>query len=182
MAPTGTKLHVHNIATEKGDRIGNAKPGGALGNGDEADGIAVFDGLISDLTGSSVPIDAVFYGTTNGGAVYNGVGGYQLPDNDLYDGGKLQTNSFRIDRDPTPGTPFIAVGSYDAVTDDWLTTRTFSTATATDGVSAIQLRLFEPPPPPPPPTAVPLPAAAWGGAALLGMLGMRQRLRRRSER
>src|SRR5205814_4725733 len=46
-----------------------------------ADGVAVFNDTI--VTAASVPIDAVFYGTTVGTA-YSGGNGYRIPANDHY--------------------------------------------------------------------------------------------------
>jgi hypothetical protein len=46
--------------------------------GTSADGIAVFDVGINTLTSSTVPIDAIFYGTALGNAVVSaGAAGYQ---------------------------------------------------------------------------------------------------------
>ena len=94
MAPTGVKLRVINTGTTAGDGFGNLNTGGVFGNGGtSADGIAVFNQDIATLTNSTVPIDALFYGTTVGTATA-AIGGYELPINDLYTGGKIQSNSF----------------------------------------------------------------------------------------
>lgn len=177
MAPTGAKLRVIDIANVDGDRFGNKMLSGVLGNdGTHADGVAVFDTGIYSLNSSSVPIDAIFYGTGIGNAlVSSGAGGYQLPVNDLYNGGKLQTNSFRINQGSIQGTPFVATGTYDVVTATWTTSRTYAALPATDGESAIQLRL-----PAPPVAAVPLPAAVWGGAGLMAFVGLRRAVGRRA--
>ncbi len=140
MAPTGPKLRTLNTYTTAGDGFGDPAAG-VLGNGGgSADGIAVFNVGIGALTPSTAPVDAVFFGTSLGGAVVNsGADGYQLPVNDLYAGGKLQTTSF-ITIDPPSGSNTVASGVYDYTTDSWLTPRAFSlTATLSDNASSITL-------------------------------------------
>jgi hypothetical protein len=164
MTPAGTKLRVINTATTPGDGFGNASAG-VLGNGGaNADGIAVFSFAIDSLTPFTAPIDAVFFGTGVGtAAVSGGAEGYQLPVNDLYAGGKLQTTSF-LAPDPPGGESTVASGSFDFSSGTWITPRTFTvTPTMTDGSSGIAL--------------VPEPGT-W---ALLGLgfFGVIARLRRR---
>ena len=141
MTPTGTKLRVIDIANDAGDGFGIAYQG-VLGNGgSSADGIAIFDLGIGYLTNSAVPIDAVFFGSSMGSAVVSGgAAGFQLPVNELYSGGKLQTNSFRA-LDAIEGMAHLATGTYDAVNGVWTTNRTFANGPATDGVSAVALLL-----------------------------------------
>src|SRR5688572_19270346 len=134
MAPTGTRLRAIDTLTTGGDRFGNAASG-VLGNGGgNADGIAVFNVGINSLTPATAPIDAVFFGTGAGTAVVNGgAGGYQLPVNDLYSGGKLQTSSF-LAPDPPGGEFTVASGVYDFSSGTWVNPRTFTiTPTLTDG-------------------------------------------------
>src|SRR5699024_7658004 len=64
-----------------GDGFGSSTSG-LLTNSKKADGIAVFEG--TDVTASSVPIDAVFYGSEVDGALDGGEG-YLIPEqSDLY--------------------------------------------------------------------------------------------------
>jgi hypothetical protein len=141
MTPTGTKLRVLNTATDPGDGFGTAASGGVLGNGgSNADGVAVFDLPIASLTSSSVPIDALFFGTGFGTAVVNaGADGYELPVNDLYSGGKLQSTSFLA---PDPGSAQIisGAGQFNQNTGLFTTNRTWTLAsTMTDGTSSVFL-------------------------------------------
>ena len=140
MVPTGTKLRTINTLTTGGDGFGDAASG-VLGNGGaNADGIAVFNLDVSALTPSTAPIDAVFFGTGVGtAAVSGGAEGYQLPVNDLYSGGKLQTDSF-LAPDPPGGEFTVASGAYDFGSGTWLQPRTFTvTPTFTDSASSIVL-------------------------------------------
>ena len=70
--------------------------GGVLGNSSgSTDSVAVFDVAVAGITSSTVPVDAIFFGTTAGTAVVSGgAAGYQLPVDDTYAGGKLQAASF----------------------------------------------------------------------------------------
>ncbi len=73
-----------NTVTTAGDGFGNVSVSGVLGNGGaNADGIAVFSGLTSAITSTTVPVDAIFYGTGVGTAK-PATGGYVLPNNDRY--------------------------------------------------------------------------------------------------
>ncbi|MBK8926649.1 MAG: choice-of-anchor I family protein [Crocinitomicaceae bacterium] len=146
MTPTGLQLRVIDTGVSGGDGgIGNANASGVLGNGGaSSDGIAVFNLPISSITNSTVPVDAVFYGSgpDHGAAVVSaGADGYQLPNNDLYTGGKLQLSSFLApDEDLT-----IATGVFDQGTNTFSVPRTFATGTATDGISAITFASATPP-------------------------------------
>lgn len=130
MAPNGTKIRVINTATTGGDGFGNAASGGVVGNGgSNGDGIAVFNLPVASITNSSVPVDALFYGTALGTAVLNGgADGYQLPVNDLYAGGKLQASSF-FAGDPGSDQTIRAVGSYNTQTEVWTSARSWSIVT-----------------------------------------------------
>ncbi|MBX7093676.1 MAG: choice-of-anchor I family protein [Flavobacteriales bacterium] len=140
MAITGTKLRVINTATTAGDGLGNANASGVIGNGGaNADGIAVFNLPVSSITSSTVPVDAVFFGTGGGTAVVNGgLDGYQLPVNDLYAGGKLQSTSF-FAPDPASGVAVFANGTYDLSTGNFSTIRSWSTGAISDGTTGITL-------------------------------------------
>lgn len=141
MAPTGTKIRVINTATTGGDGFGTAASGGVVGNGgSNGDGIAVFNLPAASLTNSTVPVDALFYGTSLGTAVLNaGADGYQLPVNDLYSGGKLQTTSF-FAGDPGGDQSIRANGSYNTQTEVWSVMRSWSLVTPTlDNLSSVSL-------------------------------------------
>lgn len=137
MAPTGTQLRAINTGTTNGDGFGTFNTSGVMGNGGtNADGIAVFDVAVTSLTSTTVPVDAVFYGTAMGTAVVGtGTDGYQLPYNDLYAGGKLQTGSYLA---PDPGAmASIATGVFNPTTGSFTTARSYTAAAATDGMTAI---------------------------------------------
>jgi hypothetical protein len=70
----------NNTALVVGDGFGNSNAG-VMGNSSPADGVAVFKG--TTVTTASVPIDAIFYGTTIGTTYSNGLG-YRIPANDRY--------------------------------------------------------------------------------------------------
>jgi hypothetical protein len=143
MAPTGVKLRVINTGTTAGDGFGNLNTGGVFGNGGaSADGIAVFDADIATLTNSTVPIDALFYGTAVGSAT-TATGGYELPVNDLYAGGKLQGTSF-IGGDPG-ATNLVASGTFDTITNTFISGRLWNVAALTDGTSSVILSNVLPP-------------------------------------
>lgn len=136
MAPTGTILRAIDTGVDGGDGgIGNANTGGVVGNGGtSADGIAVFNLPILSITSSTVPTDAIFYGTGIGSAFVSPTEGYQLPINDYYTGGKLQADSYyAVDEDLTVATG----GVFDLVTNTFLEARTFGAASPTDGLSEI---------------------------------------------
>ena len=143
MAPTGVKLRVINTGTTAGDGFGNLNTGGVFGNGGaSADGIAVFDAGIATLTNSTVPIDALFYGTAVGSAT-TATGGYELPINDLYAGGKIQSTSF-LGGDPG-ALNLVANGVFDTITNTYISARSWNIAALTDGNSSVILSNVLPP-------------------------------------
>jgi hypothetical protein len=143
MVPTGIKLRSINTGTTNGDLFGTAATGGVFGNGGgSADGIAVFAVDIATLTNTTVPVDALFYGTSVGTATASS-GGYQLPVNDLYNGGKLQSTSF-LGNDPGASN-LVASGTFDTITNSYITNRTWSIASLTDGTSSVVLGSTLPP-------------------------------------
>jgi hypothetical protein len=146
MLPTGTKLRVIDVVTTPGDGFGAAAAGVFGNGGTNVDGIAVFNLPIASLTNSSVPVDALFYGTGIGSAVVNaGADGYQLPVNDLYAGGKLQTTSF-FAGDPGSDITIKATGAFNTATNAWAGQRSWSTqAAVNDNTSAVQLVTVNPP-------------------------------------
>jgi len=151
MLPTGTKLRVIDVQTTAGDGLGNAAgTGGVIGNGgNNMDGVAVFSSAITNLTSSSVPVDAIFFGTAVGTALVNGgADGFQLPVNDRYTGGKLQSNSF-FAGDPGGNASVRATGSYNTATNSWTGPRLWEVQTAVNNnTSAISLVTTVPPPTP----------------------------------
>lgn len=126
MTPTVNQIRVINVRTSGGDGgIGNANSAGVFGNGGgNADAVAVFNLPVSSITPSTVPVDVVHYGTAIGTATVIAPGGYQLPINDLYSGGKLSTSSF-FATDPG-GDILTAVGAFNTSTNAWGMNRTFS--------------------------------------------------------
>jgi hypothetical protein len=148
MAPIGTKLRVIDVTTTGGDRFGSAQTtNGVLGNGGaNADAVAVFNVGINTLTNTTVPVDAIFFGTGTGSAVVSGgSAGYELPVNDRYTGGKLQSNSF-LAPDPSSAQVTIATGAFNTSTGQYTSQRVWAnSATATNGVSAITLEGDAPP-------------------------------------
>lgn len=167
MAPTGTKLRTIDTGSSGGDGFGDAASGGVFGNGGaNADGIAVFATGIGNVTSATVPIDAIFYGTGVGTAlVSGGTGGYQLPDNDRYSGGKVQTTSF-LAPDPASTAIITATGAYNTTTGSFTTTRTWTSGpTYSDGASAITLSTGNASPSPSAsPSASPSPPPSPGGS------------------
>jgi len=143
MAPTGAKVRIIDTGTTGGDRFGSANSAGVLGNGGaNADAIAIFDLPIASLTSTTVPIDAIFFGTGLGTAFLSTTVGYQLPLNDRYSGGKLQSTSF-LAPDPVSGT-LVASGVYNPETGAFSASRTWAAGTLTDGTSSLTLAATPP--------------------------------------
>lgn len=142
MTPTGKKLRTidTSVVPGTGDRFGDNRLSGVVGNGGAtADGIAVFAADINSLTRSTVPVDALFYGTSMGAAVVaNGAAGFELPYNDHYQGGKLLPNSF-LGPDPGSTQVVVATGAYDIKTASFTTPRTWSIGPASDNVSSVEV-------------------------------------------
>ncbi len=140
MKINGTKLRTINNMTTGGDGgIGQSNASGVFGNGgSSADGLAIFDMALSSIDSTTVPIDALFYGTALGGAIVSsGTAGYQLPSNDLYSGGKVTTGIY-LSADPGANY-LVAKGEYDPTANKFTSKRTHTTSatTATDGKSDI---------------------------------------------
>lgn len=142
MTPTTQQLRVINVKNIAGDGgLGTANSAGVFGNGgSNADGVAVFNMPVGTITSSSVPVDAVFYGTSVGNAsVTGGTDGYQLPLNDLYTGGKFGTGTF-FAPDPASDVIITMIGEYNLGTNSWSIPRTATTGTlTTDAVSSVSL-------------------------------------------
>ncbi len=147
MLPSGVKLRQINTGTTVGDGFGSAAAGGVFGNGGaNADGIAVFDLPVASITNTSVPKDAIFYGTAIGTALVNGgLDGYQLPVNDRYSGGKLQSNSF-VAGEPGSDQVIKATGFFNTNTNTWYGQRSWAVGSFTnDNQSGISLGTVNPP-------------------------------------
>ncbi len=132
MAPTNGQIKVLNVKYVAGDGgIGSANAAGVFGNGGaNGDGIAVFSSPVASITSSTVPNDALFWGTGLGTAIVNaGLDGYQLPVNDFYNGGKLNSGSF-ITNDPNADI-LTCVGVFNTTTNSWSTPRTITVTPAT---------------------------------------------------
>jgi hypothetical protein len=141
MATTGTVLRSINTGTTPGDGFGTPNTGGVVGNGGtNADAIGVFNVPVASITNSTVPVDAVFYGAAVGTAVVNaGADGYQMPVNDLYRGGKLQSTDF-LAPDPASAQYLVATGIFNPASGAFTTARTFNvTSTFTDLTTGITL-------------------------------------------
>jgi len=141
MAVTGTILRSINTGTTNGDLYGAFNTGGVIGNGGtNADGIAVFANPVASITSSTVPVDAVFYGTAIGTALVNtGLNGYQMPVNDMYPGGKLQSTSL-LAPDPASAQYLFATGTFNPTTGAFTTGRTWAnTATLTSATTSVTL-------------------------------------------
>jgi uncharacterized protein (TIGR02145 family) len=134
MTPAGKKLRVKNTATQAGDGgIGGAfLSSGVLGNGGGvADGVAVFRNSIAVMDSNSVPVDAVFFGTSIGVAALTDTSkGFTLPTNDLYSGGRLKAGSY-LAPEPLGSYSLVANGAFNRANATFSTPRTFTTNTTT---------------------------------------------------
>ncbi len=139
MIPTGTKLRVKNTATTAGDGFGNFSTG-VLGNGGtSADAVGVFNLPVSLITNTSIPTDAIFYGTAIGAAVVTaGTAGYVLPVNDLYTGGFLKTTSTVV-TDAASGLSLTATAPFDTVNNVFISSRIFANVAISDLTSSLTL-------------------------------------------
>lgn len=122
-------LRTIDTATSAGDHFGNADSAGVLGNGGvNANGIAIFELAIDDITASSVPIDAVFFGTGIG-ASQPSTGGYTVPSNDHYDttqGTFGHGSNTYLFPNPTTGAFTQLAGHYNLPTATWISARSSS--------------------------------------------------------
>lgn len=121
-----------NTGTTAGDAVGTADTAGVMGNGGgNADGIAVFSLNASAVTSTSIPQDAVFFGT-GVGAAKPATGGYVVPDNDLYDGGVFGGTGSTALLPDAGSNQFIKLsGTYSSASNGWTTGRTGSVVTLT---------------------------------------------------
>ncbi|HTJ00589.1 MAG TPA: PEP-CTERM sorting domain-containing protein [Dongiaceae bacterium] len=159
-------LYTINTATTGGDGFGSAASNVFGNGGSSPDGIALFN--TTTVTSSTVPVDAVFYGSGTGSVVNGGVDGYQLPVNDLYNGGKLQTTSTLLP-DPAGGDFTKLSGTYDTSSGTWTMARTGTIINSPAQLSDIASQI----------TTVPEPASlAVVGLGSLLALGTLRRHRR----
>lgn len=128
MTPIGNKLRLINTASDSGDGgIGEAfLTSGVLGNGGGvADGIAVFRNHVSQIDSSTVPVDAVFFGTGIGAAALVDTSiGFTLPNSDLYSGGHLKSTSYCAPEIITKYS-LVAHGIYNRSSNNFTVGRTF---------------------------------------------------------
>lgn len=140
MAPANNQIKVLNVKYVPGDGgIGTQNAAGVFGNGGtNADGLAVFASPVASITSSTVPNDAVFWGTGLGNSIVNaGIDGYQLPVNDFYNGGKLNASSF-ITGDPNADI-ITCVGLFNTTTNTWTAPRTITITPSTSPSSITAL-------------------------------------------
>ncbi|MCC7430896.1 lamin tail domain-containing protein [bacterium] len=122
-------IKVINTATTGGDGYGTANGSGVFGNGgSSADGIAIFSD--TTLTASTVPVDAIFYGSAVGGAKPS-TGGYVLPTNDHYTNGQTFGNGTNTYLFSNPGSnQYVKLtGTFNTVGNSWNIARTSSLVT-----------------------------------------------------
>lgn len=128
----GVALRTRNTSSNGGDNFGSSNSSGVLGNGgSNCDGVAVFNCSASAISSSTVPVDAIFFGSAVGSAYKSSSSGYQMPVNDKYSGGKLSTSIYIA---PDPGADELikaTAGVFDPVTNTFTTARTFSATTTT---------------------------------------------------
>jgi hypothetical protein len=137
----GVALKTKNTGSSGGDSFGSSNSAGVLGQGgSNADGIAVFSVSVSSISSSTVPVDAIFFGSAVGSAYKSSSSGYQLPVNDKYTGGKLSTSIF-LAPDPASGDLVKATsGVYNPTTNAFTTARAWAvSATPTYNVTSITL-------------------------------------------
>lgn len=138
--------------TNDGDGFGSANSG-LLPNSGNAGGVAIFEG--TNITETSVPVDAILFGGTGAGTIYNADTntGYRTVDGDRYSTvdpatGTAQpfffqgTNTYVIPhQSPADQGIFVKLGGvYNTTTKTWTTARgyTFYLMTATSTVAEIE--------------------------------------------
>lgn len=105
-----------NMLGDGGIGSRRAKNFGFLGNGGDADGIAVFKLPASNISAASVPADALFYGDT---ITKSGTYGYTLPDSSIFNkNSKLFPANSAIDN-----VLYKVFGRYNHLTKEWVKER-----------------------------------------------------------
>ena len=123
-----TETWIRSIATgtTAGDGFGNSNSTGVLGNaGTTADGIAVFSG--TTVISTTVPVDAVFFGSTVGASMVPGSGGYVMPNNDRYSNATVMgagSNTYLFVDNSGSGAYSKLTGTYNTTSGTWTTPRT----------------------------------------------------------
>ncbi|HOV12378.1 MAG TPA: T9SS type A sorting domain-containing protein [Bacteroidales bacterium] len=124
-----TWIRTINNVTTTGDDFGNLNATGVFGNGgSNADGVGVFFGTTIDST--SIPVDALFFGTGIGTAYVAGPPekGYKVPTNDHYSESVglfgSGTNSFYAPCTTLQDTLLSFTGTYDTTLSTWTINRT----------------------------------------------------------
>jgi hypothetical protein len=143
-----TWIKTLNTGTTAGDGFGNANQTGVIGNaGGNSDGVGVFAGITVDS--ASIPLDAIFYGTTIGTA-YSGIApikGYKVPTNDHYDHAQglfgQGTNTYFNMGKTLADTLLSFTGTYDTITHTWTTPRatTYVVLNGTAPITAINTHI-----------------------------------------
>lgn len=161
-------LRAINTSTTGGDGLGVADASGVFGNGGpNADGIAVFAGLASGITTTTVPLDSIFFGAAIGTA-HPTSGGFKLADNDHY-------SSAGVFGDP--GNSFLygdlaqnqfqrLSGKYNWATNEWEMARTGEAVTLNIGSQAAAIASQI--------EIVPEPGVSLTGICGLGILALRR--------
>ena len=121
-------IRAFNTSLTTGDGFGTNGAIGQMGNGGaSADGLAVFAGITQNLTATSIPVDAVFYGTGINTAKPT-TGGYTLPDNDRYSNSQGTfgngSNSFLYPNPNVASSYEKFIGTYFPATNKWDIPRT----------------------------------------------------------
>ncbi|HNW89627.1 MAG TPA: T9SS type A sorting domain-containing protein [Bacteroidales bacterium] len=124
-----TWIRAIKTSTTAGDGLGNFNSTGVFGNGGaNADGAGVFLGTTIDST--SIPIDALFFGSSIGTAYVAGPPekGYQVPTNDHFDHAQgffgAGTNTFFSSCTSLQDTLLSFTGTYDTTLNSWVIPRT----------------------------------------------------------
>jgi hypothetical protein len=128
-------LRTINTTLTGGDGLGAADSTGVFGNGGpNADGIAVFSGLAGTITSTTVPLDAVFFGTAVGTA-HPASGGFKAATNDRYTSAGVFGDSGNDFLFPDLAqNQFLRLsGTFNSTTQQWTVPRTGSVVTLSGG-------------------------------------------------
>lgn len=152
---SATWIRAINNVTTAGDGLGNSTSTSGLlqtgvfgnasgGGGTNAFGIAVFADTTLALDSTSIPVDALFYGTAIGTAKPT-IGGYRMPNSDWYttDSTFGHVGNTHLYTYPTSGTYVQITGTWNTITHAWSVARTNATKTltTTSAISAIATQI-----------------------------------------